>query len=170
MCSPLLINIKKDLEMTYKALSNITTSAITITKGRTISEEKYNGLPDKYKKSFIPTKGSAPANQNQPIGDTPEEKIKREALFAKEVAPFKKQIADLTDQNKKLVDEAAKTETLLKAHEENVKNLNAEKEKLTADVEALTKQIADLTAPKVEVKGNVVADAPAKADKPKSGR
>jgi septal ring factor EnvC (AmiA/AmiB activator) len=153
----------------YIAQANIDTGTVKIRQGEHIKDEVFEALPDKLKVAFKKGKKQE-SGEYSPIGDTPEEKIKREALFAKEIAPFKKQIADLTAQNEKLVDEAAKTETLLKAHEENVKNLNAEKEKLTADVEALTKQIADLTAPKVEVKGNVVADAPAKADKPKSGR
>jgi chromosome segregation ATPase len=144
----------------YIAQANIDTGTVKIKQGEHIKDDVFEALPDKLKVAFKKGK-KLESGEYAPIGNTPEEKIKREALFAKEVAPLNKQIADLTAENKKLVDEAAKTETLLKAHEENVKNLNAEKEKLTADVESLTKQIADLRA-----------DAPEKpkADKPKSGK
>lgn len=76
----------------YTAQANIISESLNIGKGELITEEVFNELPDKLKIKFIKGKiSSVPDGENQIIGDSPKEKVKREIL-AKQKIPKQREI------------------------------------------------------------------------------
>lgn len=78
--------------MYYKALANIQHEEVIIFKGQAITKELFETLPERQKIKFqLQTEKSDehPKGYNEIIGDSPDEKAKREQL-AKEDADKKK--------------------------------------------------------------------------------
>ena len=74
----------------YIAQANIGHGKFNINKGQSVSDDDYKKLPPKLKIKFVQGKAPAiPIAYNEVIGDTPEEKAKRDALVAEDATKKK---------------------------------------------------------------------------------
>ena len=96
--------------MYYKAQANVTYKELTIFKGQAVTKEVFESLPERQKIKFVAQSEKAdvhPKGYNEIVGDTPEEKAKREQL-AKEDAAKKKAAEEALAKKKAEEEEAAK--------------------------------------------------------------
>lgn len=96
--------------MYYKAQANVSNSKLFVHKGQSITKEVFESLPERQKIKFKAVSEESdvkPAGFNEIVGDTPEEKAKREQL-AKEDAAKKKAAEEALAKKKAEEEEAAK--------------------------------------------------------------
>lgn len=104
--------------MYYKAQANVSFGKLAILKGQSVTKEVFESLPERQKikfKACSEASDEKPKNYQEIIGDTPEEKAKREQL-AKEDADKKKAAEEAAAKKKAEEEEAVK-----KAAEESKK-------------------------------------------------